>query len=251
MTLKLGSTDVSAMYVGATPASAVYVGTTQVWPTTTWHSVFPWSYSWVADDLATGSVASWVDGQAGKTLGQANGAYQPVKAATSGANGQPGVTFDGVHDYLQSSSGAISVSQPNTVILILATSNTAPTQQITDGDGSTGDRQFVALISGKYRMWAGTIADSAAGLVDTSPHTIDAYFNGASSAMHVDGVSRIIAAAGSQGLAGFTVGARYDGATTPFVGVISAVGIVSGDARTSAAFGALQAFVASKWGLTL
>ena len=40
MAIKIGTSDVSAIYVGTTPVKAVYVGTTKIWPAYTCRSAW-------------------------------------------------------------------------------------------------------------------------------------------------------------------------------------------------------------------
>lgn len=237
----VGSTPITGAYVGSTPVTGLYVGATKVWPTasTTWHNVFPWSYSWLADDLAPGAVSSWVDGQAGKTLAQATSGKQPVKAATTGPNSQPGVTFDGTNDYLQTSDVPI-VSQPDTIIFV-ARSAGGGTEVL---DGRSGRQVFKT----DPFMYAGSVLNGAtfAG----TDHALLLFFNGATSVLRQDG-TETTGNAGSSNLQGLTVGAFYDGTQRFLNGVVTAIGIVSGDARANGSFAALQAYVSTKWGLIL
>ena len=54
---------------------------------------------WDASVLANGAVASWTDSKAG-LIATATAGLQPIKAATSFNSAYPGVTFDGVYDFL-------------------------------------------------------------------------------------------------------------------------------------------------------
>lgn len=249
MSLKVGSTDVSAVYVGGTAASAVYLGSTQVWsatPPATWHNVFPWAYSWVADDLANGAVSSWTDGTAAVALTQGTGTKQPVRAATSGPNSQPAVTFDGTDDFLKKT-GTISVGQPDTIVIIGKFNALPGSMWVTDGDGTAGGRQ---LIGANATTWQVNAASGiTGGTSNTSPHVFRIWFTPGTTTYTVDGATAFSGGAGPNGLTGFTLGATNAG-TSPANATFAAVGICSGDATASGSWSALQAFITTKWGLT-
>lgn len=230
-----------------TVARAAAAGSTQ-----TWHTAFPWTHSWLADDLSAGAVATWPSGSSAASADQATGTKQPTQSATSGANSQPGVTFDGADDYLQAA--FTTIAQPDTIIVIgrhhgdLFDSATA---FFVESAQST-NRQLVGISSlTAWSQYAGTLATG--GTVDTSAHAFTAYFNGASSVLEMDGSTIVSGNAGAQSLGnGLTMGARYDGATVISHVTISAVGVYSGgDARAHGAWPGLVSLVASKWALTL
>lgn len=248
MSLYLGGKAVAGVYLGDRRVMLTYRGSQLVWsaaPPTTWHTVFPWTYSWLADDLADGAVASWVDGQAGVTLTQATSSKQPVKAATTGANSQPAVTFDGVNDVLKDA-GIVSVSQPDTIVFIArahgATGST--TQWWCDGTSPTS-RQLVGVLSGQWRQYAGM--PTAGGSADDAWHPHVDLFAGAASRSRVDGIATSTSPGGNA-LSGLSVGnAAAEG--SPAALDVCAIGIVSGDATTKPEWGALAALIDTKWGL--
>lgn len=217
----------------------------------TWHTAFPWAHSWLADDLTAGAVASWVSGTSAASAAQATGTKQPTQSATSGANSQPGVTFDGVDDFLQAS--FTTIAQPNTIVVIGSHHGDqfdSATAFFVDSAQST-NRQIIGTSSGAWSHFAGSL--QTAGTIDTSAHTFTGFYNGASSVLEIDGASVIAANCGSQSLGnGLTMAARYDGAVVISHVTLSAVGVYSGgDARSNGAWSGLVSLVASKWALTL
>lgn len=218
----------------------------------TWHTAFPWAHSWLADDLTAGTVAAWPSGSSAASADQATGTKQPTQSATSGANSQPGVTFDGVDDYLQAA--FTTIAQPNSIVVIgrhHGDQFDSGTAFLVDSAQST-NRQLIGISSlTAWSQFAGTL--QTGGTPDTSAHTFTGFYNGASSVLEIDGASVIAANCGSQSLGnGLTMAARYDGAVVISHVTLSAVGVYSGgDARSNGAWSGLVSLVASKWALTL
>lgn len=215
---------------------------------TDWHS-FPFSDSWLADDLSGTPVSSWTNGQGGTALTQATGDNQPAYSATSGPNSQPGVTFDGTNDSLQAAIG--TKSQPQSYVIIFRNITNGSFEWIFDSM-SASDRNLLGQnSSAAWELYAGTV--QVAGTTDTTAHAALAYYNGASSVLELDNTNIISANPGTQSLGtGITVGARYDGLTTGVANVvISAIGVYSGDARTDGSWQDLVDYAYNKWGLEL
>lgn len=203
----------------------------------TWHTVFPWSYSWLADDLSDGPVSSWTPGTGGQPLVQASGSAQPIRAATTGPNGQPAVTFDGGDDTL---SGAVDVRQPNTIVIIGRRVSGSPSYLLAPdqalGVTSTGRWQFRAN---------GGFVGSAAS--DANWHALTLVYDAASSRLVVDGGTVLAGNPGSGGASALWLGSNAG--SLPMACEVAAIGIVSGDATTRPEWAALAGLIASKWGL--
>lgn len=217
----------------------------------TWHD-FGFSDSWLADDLSTGAVSSWSNGQGGTALSQGTGADQPTQAATSGPSSQPGVTFDGTSDYLQAAIG--TKSQPQTYVWVgKYLSLTAFDWFFDSSDGAGSNRNLFGVASGgaTWELYAGTIITG--GTADTNFHAGLAYYNGASTVLELDNTTIISGSTpGTQSLGtGLTMGARYDGGSGWGNIVVSAFGVYNGDARTDLRWQELVNYTYNKWGLEL
>lgn len=94
--------------------------------------------------IATG-VSSWKDNVAGYNATQATGSAQPAFSAT-GFNGAPGVTFDGVDDFLNSTDAALLAALP-------AGANGSELWVLVD-DGGSGTRVFTCYGNGSTTIRA-------------------------------------------------------------------------------------------------
>lgn len=74
--------------------------------------------------LSNGAVATWADQTGAPSYAQGTGGKQPVKSATS-LNGTPGVTFDGVDDYLITGAALDLSAQSGMRVLFSAIDTTA------------------------------------------------------------------------------------------------------------------------------
>lgn len=151
---------------------------------------------WRASDLALANgaaVSTWAAATGGASWTQATGAAQPT-FVTGVANGQPVVRFDGTSSYMTATVSAIS--QPYTAIVIYK-ALTVPTtngviMQLLDG-GTVGTTTGFQLVYGNSGgpisdAWAG--ADTLGGTPNTTAFRVyGASFNGASSAVWMDGTA--------------------------------------------------------------
>lgn len=110
----------------------------------------------------------------------------------------------------------MSVAQPNTIFLVLQPTSTSGFN--INMDGVTG-RQQIYTDSGTLNIYAGSAVSLVA--LGTSPHIITFEFNGASSAVWVDGV-KVSGSInpGALGLIGETMGRGLDGGGNPLNGYI-------------------------------
>jgi len=109
-------------------------------------------------------------------------------------------------DYLDT--GTESLSQPLFYCFVMKLNETSDNYSTVDS-GDTGNRTLLELTSGgNYRLYAGTVLDSAGSLANTSVHVVSALFNGASSYIRVDGTQVASGNAGSQTQPNIRVGAN-------------------------------------------
>lgn len=186
----------------------------------------PWQTAFWASDPAWsppsdgGSVATWHDASGnGYDATQASASLQPIYHVT-GFNGQPGVTFDGVDDYLQTAAFN-ALSQPVTLVVIrkFLTFNSAGSNIDVDGLTSTTEFQAGANVNGQYQLYAGSAL--AYGTFDTTPHLVVGQFNSTNNddLLYLDGLPVLLGNAGTNTMKGLTLGAQYDGTTNANVQV--------------------------------
>lgn len=215
----------------------------------TWHD-FPFSDSWLADDLSSTPVSSWSNGQSGEALTQATGSRQPAYSATSGPNSQPGVTFDGDDDFMEAAIG--TKAQPQSYVFVFRYISSSDFHWLFDSsdEGNNGRQLFGRGSSGVWQIHAGSSITS--GSVDTDFYAGIAYFDGSSSTLELDNTTIVSGNTGTQSQSqGIVVGTRF--LKTDFFSniVVSAIGVYNGDARTDTEWQNLVNYTNWKWGLNL
>lgn len=158
----------------------------------------------------TDPVGGWKDqsGQ-GNNVIQATAGFRPLWY--SGA-GYPYIMGDGVDDFLRKATTP-SLAQVNTVFIVVSQmSSTGVSQQIVDGGaGTTNRNQIIITTVGNLRIAANTSLTSAV-FVDAAFHTLEAVFNGASSALYEESTQIITPQqAGAGALDGITLLATRTG----------------------------------------
>lgn len=175
-----------------------------------------------AAGLTPGAIASWPDeGSGGNDLAQATGANQPT-AEAAGFNGNDSVLFDST-EFMQTGDYAATLAQPNTIVLMGevlsrdlvsaqyyfdagAADSSARNALIWRGDQSAGNEVMA--------MFAGSVinATGATNPVVDEDVCIVAIFNGASSELRYNnGADEMTGNPGAQGLASFSLAARFSG----------------------------------------
>lgn len=156
-------------------------------------------------------VTKWYDQSGnGRHATQATAANQPriVNGGVIdiGQTGRPKLTFDGVDDYF--SSNTPTVTQPLTIFGVAKVSSTSAAYK-SFFNGSTTATQTLLQLSdtGNYRkIYSGAVLQSTKIMSSTSAEVWAAVFNGASSALYVNGTLDASGNAGTIGMNGFTIG---------------------------------------------
>lgn len=150
-------------------------------------------------------VGAWVDQIAAEYV-QATTATKPTyRASVAAYNNQPALQFDG-GDWLRGAFAA-ALTQPTTIFLVADLSNTA-NRFLLDGDDAA-NRNALAIVLGNWRLVAGSNLDL--GVADTNVNIFCAKFNGASSQLWANGVTKGVGDPGAQVLDGLTIGADTAG----------------------------------------
>jgi hypothetical protein len=126
-------------------------------------------------------------------------------------NGLSVARFDGTNDFLTAT--ALSTSQPMTLFFVLQKGSGINFRVVCDGlDASNNTTFYRANANNGWNLYAGTgLPDGT--VTDAAFHIYSVVFNGASSALYEDGVSRVSGNAGTNGyLTGFRLGADRNGA---------------------------------------
>lgn len=145
-----------------------------------------------------------------------------------------------------------SLPQPNTIFVVGSANNASgDIGNFVDGNiaagagGSTGRHIFGATTSNQWRAFGGL--NIAGGSRNTSFHVFSVIFNGASSALYVDGSSVASGDAGSTDLKMLRVGIGYDASSGQDLdGDIGEILIYSG-ALSSGDRTAIETWLNSKW----
>jgi len=213
-----------------------------------WHSAF-----WAEDPEWTapadgGAVASWRNAGTvgtGYPLAQTDSGKRPAyRAAVAALNNRPAIQGDGIDDFLITVAFPVAVSQINTVVYI---GNFGTTGAAALFDGLTGGRHNLFNSSGNVAMNAGASAVGSATTTDMALYV--ATYNGASSTTVRNGTQVIAGNAGTNSLAGLTVGAFFNGSTI-HTGHYAFVGVYNG-ALPAGDLAKLNAWASSHYGLTI
>jgi len=175
-------------------------------------------------------VKTWYD-QSGNTLNatQTTTANQPkIYDSSTGVivdNLLPAMSFDGSNDYFTTATIS-TIAQPTTKIAV-SKFNATSAPYIMDGKSQ---RQVLGLSSAaKYRLFSGTVLDSANSATTNAQYLMFGLFNSTSSSMHVNGVSQSSGNAGTQGFDGLTIGASQNPALSLFNGYLQMAVVYSAD----------------------
>ena len=191
-----------------------------------------------------GAVSQWDDKSGnGNDVVQATAALQPT-TGTRTVNSLNVLDF--TSDAL-SVSYASSINQPGYVFLV-ASFDSLPASTMILFDSNTGTRwQLYKSTSNNWTMNGGSIVTGSAA--DTNVNVITATFDGASSSVYVNQVSKVSGDAGSSAMTGLVVGAGAAlGANHD--GIIAEMIIVSGT-LTAGEISDTESYLADKWGITL
>lgn len=172
--------------------------------------------------------------------------------ASTALNQRPAVRFSG-DDWLESA-GALAVTQPNSIVLILESPDSDPSQsRWFDNLGLGADRQLVG--GWGPQLGAGHVLQTDAAFVPNVPppfittrQLVVAVFDGASSYIWQNGVSGALVDASTGGLSGVRIGGDGLG-IAGFIGDIAFCGIYSGDVTVDPAWPLFVAQAAVDYGL--
>lgn len=194
-------------------------------------------------------VSAWAnDGSigSGADLSQGTGTEQPTYKATAGIGGLPCVTFDG-GDTL-SSGDFTTEAQPFTTLSVhYKTANSGGNSVLsTTGGGNDIWQRHTNVLNSEPGLYAGVSLSEG---TDTSGNNskwmyIIGYWNGASSAISLNGAADVTGNAGTAGFDSFRLGASFAGADK-LTGGIQRIVVMDGDARAN-----LKAYVLGKYGST-
>lgn len=197
------------------------------------------------DDPVGGSGSEWTDQTSnGYDLTQGTATRQPLYK-TNIQNGKPGILFDGVNDWINTTS--INLTQP-TSIFIVCNPDTG-SDNIFDSN-TNGARNTLVESGGNYLMFAGSGAGTGTSY-STSAQVLMCVFDGSSSVFYFNNDSAVTSLnPGSQGMTGFKLGANETGFGNFFKGYIFEA-IVYDSALTSDNWSDLKSYADTEWGLGL
>lgn len=169
-------------------------------------------------------VAAWRDELSASAViaTQSNSQLQPLLVFDTGI---PTILFDGVDDFLASSTPTIS--QPNTHfvgISELAIGTKAITAS--DSGGFSNDQELFTTVTWNY--YAGSA--QSGGVVDTNWNVMSSIFNGASSSLRFNGSVISTGNPGTQNMIGIRLATGPDGGSTnniQFTSALFSIGLVT------------------------
>ncbi len=198
-------------------------------------------------------VGGWVDQSGVGKPATATLTKRPfLKLAANGIGGRAALLFDGVNDSLQTAAFTAALSQPNTVYLVFKYANANAQYALVDGIVAGSRHLFYNNTPAftKYQIYAGTTVTETTGSINTSAHVAAVLFNGASSQLWVDNVSKVSGNAGANTLTGLTLGTAFDATSLPFPGLIAEVLIYNAAHSTQQRVN-VQNYLAGKYGIVM
>ncbi len=203
----------------------------------------------VADGTA---LAQWDDlsGNA-RHLVQATGSLQPTAQTGAGdlINGRGVIDFDGTDDALAAVFTAIP--QPTTIFVVASADVDSNNRFYVDGGaGGTGRQAIYWRVSDQLAFFGGSTEVDATAIdvpAVTSMHILEAVFDGASSALYVDGTARGTGNPGNHSLIGITVG-NSSSLGGPWDGQMGTILVYSG-ALSSPNRDIVRAYLETRWGI--
>lgn len=171
------------------------------------------------------------------------GARPTYKASVAAFNNKPALQFDG-GDFLRGALTA-ATTQPTT-FFIVSKRNSGTDFYICDGDDGA-NRNALFSDATKYRYFSSAIINGA--VLDTTVDIHAMVFNGASSAMHINGAASASGNAGTAVIDGLTLGAKND-STSHFTGYIAECLIYNG-LLTIADKNLVQNYLAAKYAISV
>lgn len=234
-----------------------WVLSTGVWTPDPPITLVDWHAAYNASDASAngdGNVltSTWVDASGnGRDLSVLTAA-PTYDSSYPNLNGQPAVVFSGGQNIKTVSMTGDQIHQPFSVVAFVV-----PTSQVTQRILSTvqGNGRGIGVQTVGNWTWQGSSTlriSSTGGVTSNVPVLIEAYANGASSELHINGTSVASGDAGSDVINIISLGAT--GGATPanhFFGALAFAGIMSGDHSTDTDWAILRAALANKYGVSL
>lgn len=208
--------------------------------------------AWFKADAITGkndgdAISQWNDSSTNtRHVAQATGANQPLYK-TGIINGLPAVRFDGVNDRLSSSS--FLLAQPWTCFVVGVCRGLTTGRVFVDGLGASNrGALYLAATTHAASLFAGTVLTGPV-VTHLSPHVYSGLFNGASSAVRVDGGTATVGNANTNSPSLLNLGTAYDG-TLP-ADIDMAECIVYSANLSTADRQRVERYLGSKYGITV
>jgi len=220
-------------------------------PQPTIHGLVGWAHSWDASELYVGDVETWESGTSSAVL-TADTTF-PTASRTSGANGTPGVTFDGVDDFMETSTFAADIPTGSTQVAIVQVLETVPLtgNNLIVGSGATSKRQEIWVLSSgnDYSLYSGSFGTATSDV--TNDHTAIFAKYGTSAELYIDGTDYPISSSGTSKMDTLRLGGGQTAYFTRLNYVVTAVGIYDGDVRDDPGWDDLVTHVSDVYGLSL
>ena len=197
------------------------------------------------------TVQQWNDQSGnGNHVSQSTAVNRPTYK-TSGINSKASIDFDGIGDFMDSTTPVVSA--PNTVFAVFnQTTNTINGGVVWDSDSGDRHNFFWRNSSGFYEA-AAVNAEVTTISTLTADYIAAVVYNGASSSIHMNGadVGDGSVDLGSNSLNGITVGALRSNITGWYMDGQIAELVVYNSVLSTADRQAVETYLADKWGITL
>jgi len=224
-------------------------------PTPLWNA-FGWYLNYEAaliEGVADGAtVEQWREPKRGWHLDMPVGANRPTfRAAYANLNGRAAVEGDGTTSYIRRY--GLTLAQPYSLAAIISTDQ-ADAVALVVGTGVTSDARGLGQTnvgSGRWSMFASNTNSIGGQPTISTPHLLEAYNDGTSSYLKIDGV--LISNAtdpGNAALDQITMFAGYDGTLAGFFdGAVASLGVYEGDHGTDPGWAAARAEIVTYFGI--
>ncbi len=196
-------------------------------------------------------VSNWLDLTSNaRNLSQTNASRRPSFVASS-INGRPSIAFDGVDDHLLTALFAQPL-QPTTVLIVYRSPPSGARANLIDAPAGTTHRNRIQIseTSGGLQMYGSGFTSIGAPRAGAQFHFMVARFDGAASALRVDGEDETLANAnpGNVGMGGILLGQKQD-LQPPSAPLEIAEVLVYGRVLDASEVEALELYFRARWGI--
>jgi len=194
----------------------------------------------------SGAIASWAPVVGANAAAQATGGFQPIVGTL---NGRPAAVSDGVDDFLQTAT-ITTINIPYTILCVHQRTGATGGVSRVIHDGILTTNRAAMFMQGSddaYRI-RGSVQGATGPASSLNPAITRSVYNGASSAIYLNGVATTGLDTGTAALTGITLGCAFNGSSGQFPGAIAAYMLIPNSADGDAHVIEAEKLLQSRYG---